>query len=50
VWVVPEEILAVIILTNRVHPDGKGDSLPLRAKIANAVAGSLTELYKSKSR
>jgi len=46
IWVVTEEKLAIIILTNRVHPDGKGDSGDLRAKIANAVAGSMTESYK----
>jgi len=32
----------IIILSNRVHPDGKGNVVALRAKIANVVAGSLT--------
>jgi CubicO group peptidase (beta-lactamase class C family) len=43
IWIVPEEQIAIIILTNRVHPDGTGDATPLRARIANVVAGSLTQ-------
>ncbi len=46
VWVVPEEKLAIIILTNRVHPDGEGNVSHLRAKIANIVAGSIIRSYK----
>lgn len=45
IWFVPEEKLAIIILTNRVHPDDKGNSTPARAKIANIVAGSITNSY-----
>ena len=41
-WVVPNEKLAIIVLSNRVHPDGKGDSGPLRGHVANAVASSIT--------
>ncbi|MGI8908421.1 MAG: serine hydrolase domain-containing protein [Candidatus Sumerlaeaceae bacterium] len=41
IWIVPEEQIAIIILTNRVHPDGTGDATPLRSKIANVVAGSI---------
>jgi len=40
-WLVPEEQIAIIILTNRVHPDGSGDAGPLRGKVANVVAGSI---------
>ncbi len=43
VWVVPEEKLAIIILTNHVHPKDKGSVGPLRAKIANIVAGSIVQ-------
>lgn len=43
IWVVPEEQLFIIILTNRVHPDGSGDAGPLRSKIANVVAGSILQ-------
>lgn len=48
VWIVPEEKLSVIILTNRVHPDGEGNTTPLRARIANVVAGSITRSYNEK--
>lgn len=41
IWIVPEEGLFVLLLTNRVHPDGKGDAGPLRAKVANIVAASI---------
>ncbi|MGC8840191.1 MAG: serine hydrolase domain-containing protein [Candidatus Sumerlaeaceae bacterium] len=42
-WSVPEENVAIIILTNRCHPDGSGDVGSLRAKIANVVAASIIE-------
>ena len=45
VWIVPKEKLAIIILTNRVHPDGEGDSIPMRIRVANVVAGSIVESY-----
>jgi uncharacterized protein YbbC (DUF1343 family)/CubicO group peptidase (beta-lactamase class C family) len=34
----------VVFLSNRVHPDGKGDVSPLRARVANIVAGALTDV------
>jgi CubicO group peptidase (beta-lactamase class C family) len=37
----PVEKVAVILLTNRVHPYDKGSVVRLRALVANAVAGSL---------
>jgi CubicO group peptidase (beta-lactamase class C family) len=43
IWVVPQEELFIVILTNRVHPDGSGDSGPLRARIANVVAASIIQ-------
>jgi CubicO group peptidase (beta-lactamase class C family) len=49
VWVVPEEKLAIIILSNRVHPYGKGDVTPLRARIANIIAGSITTSYRNET-
>ncbi len=36
-----KENIFVIILTNRVHPDGKGNAAPLRRAIANIVAGAI---------
>jgi uncharacterized protein YbbC (DUF1343 family)/CubicO group peptidase (beta-lactamase class C family) len=40
-WIDPVTETYVIILTNRVHPDGKGDVVPLRAQIATLVAAAL---------
>lgn len=40
-WVDPVSKTYVIILSNRVHPDGKGDVGPLRAQIATLVGGAL---------
>jgi uncharacterized protein YbbC (DUF1343 family)/CubicO group peptidase (beta-lactamase class C family) len=41
IWIDPVTETDVIILTNRVHPDGKGDAGPLRAEIATLVAAAL---------
>ncbi len=41
VWIDPATQTYVIILTNRVHPDGKGDVVALREKIATLVATAL---------
>jgi uncharacterized protein YbbC (DUF1343 family) len=40
-WIDPETKTFIIILTNRVHPDGKGDVRRLRSLIANIVAASV---------
>ena len=37
VWIEPDLDLTIVILTNRVHPNGKGDAGALRVAIANAV-------------
>jgi CubicO group peptidase (beta-lactamase class C family) len=39
----PDANTAVILLTNRVHPDDKGSVVRLRALVANAVAGAIEE-------
>ncbi len=39
----PVAKIAVILLTNRVHPEDKGSVVRLRALVANAVAGAVTE-------
>ena len=39
----PENDVAVILLTNRVHPIDKGSVAKLRASVANAVAGSINK-------
>ena len=40
-WIDPVSGVYIIILTNRVHPRGKGDAVPLRAAIATFVASAL---------
>jgi CubicO group peptidase (beta-lactamase class C family) len=41
IWIVPEDQLFIVILTNRLHPKGAGDASPIRARVANVVASSL---------
>jgi len=41
IWIDPVTSTYLIILTNRVHPDGRGDVVPLRAKLATLVAAAL---------
>ena len=41
IWIDPVTKTYIIILTNRVHPNGKGDVGPLRTKIATLVAAAL---------
>jgi CubicO group peptidase (beta-lactamase class C family) len=43
-WIHPPSETFVIILSNRVHPDGKGNVTHLRAVIANIVAGALADI------
>jgi uncharacterized protein YbbC (DUF1343 family)/CubicO group peptidase (beta-lactamase class C family) len=40
-WIDPDEDLFVVVLTNRVHPDGKGDSKPLVVRINTLAAQAL---------
>ena len=40
-WIYPPGETFVLLLTNRVHPDGKGDVTRLRAVVANIVAGAV---------
>jgi uncharacterized protein YbbC (DUF1343 family)/CubicO group peptidase (beta-lactamase class C family) len=42
-WIDPFTGTYVVILSNRVHPDGKGDVVPLRAKIADVVASAVID-------
>jgi CubicO group peptidase (beta-lactamase class C family) len=41
IWFEPKHNLAIIILSNRVHPEDKGNATPLRKEIATIVAGTL---------
>ena len=40
-WLDPVSSSYVIFLSNRVHPDGKGDVTPLRARVATVAAAAL---------
>jgi uncharacterized protein YbbC (DUF1343 family)/CubicO group peptidase (beta-lactamase class C family) len=40
-WLDPQSKTYVVFLSNRVHPDGKGDVTPLRGKIATIAAAAL---------
>ncbi len=41
IWIDPPSKTAIIILTNRVHPDDKGNATPLRKAIGTIVAEAL---------
>ncbi|HKR11838.1 MAG TPA: exo-beta-N-acetylmuramidase NamZ domain-containing protein [Pyrinomonadaceae bacterium] len=43
IWIDPASEMFVVFLSNRVHPDGKGDVGPLRARVASIAAGSVTD-------
>jgi uncharacterized protein YbbC (DUF1343 family) len=42
-WLDPASETFVVLLTNRVHPDGKGDVTRLRSFVASIVAGAITQ-------
>ncbi len=43
IWIDPATGMFVIFLSNRVHPDGKGDVGPLRGKVASIAASALND-------
>lgn len=43
-WIDPASQMFIIFLSNRVHPDGKGDVGPLRGRVASIAAGAVTDL------
>jgi CubicO group peptidase (beta-lactamase class C family) len=43
IWIDPETETVVILLTNSVHPDDKGQAVPLRSRVANVVAASIVK-------
>lgn len=47
IWLDPQTDTFVILLANRLHPDGKGDVRSLRAQIANIVAASIEDAPKT---
>src|SRR5262249_4215153 len=42
-WLDPASDTFVIFLSNRVHPDGKGDVGPLRGRVASIVAAAVED-------
>jgi uncharacterized protein YbbC (DUF1343 family) len=44
IWIDPATELFVVFLSNRVHPDGKGDVTPLRARVATVAASAVTSI------
>ena len=42
VWIDPTTNTYIILLTNAVHPRGKGNAIALRSKVATAVAAALS--------
>jgi uncharacterized protein YbbC (DUF1343 family)/CubicO group peptidase (beta-lactamase class C family) len=44
IWIDPATEMFVIFLSNRVHPDGKGDVASLRSKVASIAGGATTNL------
>ena len=43
-WIDPVTREFVVFLSNRVHPDGKGDVTPLRARVATVAASAITDV------
>jgi uncharacterized protein YbbC (DUF1343 family)/CubicO group peptidase (beta-lactamase class C family) len=44
IWIDPATRVFVIFLSNRLHPDGRGDVTPLRARVATVVASALVDV------
>ncbi len=43
-WIDPASQMLVVFLSNRVHPDGKGDVSSLRGRVASIAAAAVTDL------
>ena len=43
IWIDPTSQTFVVFLSNRVHPDGKGDVTPLRARVSTIVASAIED-------
>jgi uncharacterized protein YbbC (DUF1343 family)/CubicO group peptidase (beta-lactamase class C family) len=50
IWIDPATDLFVVFLSNRVHPDGKGDVASLRGRVASIVASSITDINVAQAR
>jgi uncharacterized protein YbbC (DUF1343 family) len=42
-WIDPASKMFVVFLSNRVHPNGKGDVASLRGRVASIAAGAVTD-------
>ena len=49
-WLDPATKSYVVFLSNRVHPDGKGDVTPLRARVATIAAAALLSPRRRRAR
>jgi len=49
-WLDPASETFVVFLSNRIHPDGKGDVTALRGRVASITASSLTDTTAEQSR
>jgi uncharacterized protein YbbC (DUF1343 family) len=49
-WIDPASDSFVVFLSNRVHPDGKGDVGALRGRVASIVASSIMDTTVAKAR
>src|SRR6185369_1359894 len=50
IWIDPSTDTFVVFLSNRVHPDGKGDVGPLRGRIASIVGSSILDTTADRMR
>lgn len=50
IWIDPASDSFVIFLSNRVHPDGKGDVAALRGRVASIVASSIVDTTAARAR
>src|SRR5881394_3456873 len=50
IWIDPASDSFLIFLSNRVHPDGKGDVGALRGRVASIVASSMVDASAEKAR
>ena len=50
IWIDPMTKEFVVFMSNRVHPDGKGDVTPLRARIATVAASAIDDVPQAERR
>jgi uncharacterized protein YbbC (DUF1343 family)/CubicO group peptidase (beta-lactamase class C family) len=50
IWIDPATETFVVFLSNRVHPDGKGDVTAVRGRVASIVASSITDASADRER